>query len=104
MLVLGSVLAVFFGASADAAGPLDAAIDTRVTTQKDAADSQERIDAVANQTHAMLLDFQHVSTSCRSSSGQGDGEFAAARVAPIEGLERGLQLDGDAERIEPGGR
>jgi len=69
MLVLGSVLAVF-GAPADAAGPLDAAIDTRVTTQKEAVDSQERIDAVAEETHAMLLDFQHVSTSCRSSWGR----------------------------------
>lgn len=49
-----------FGAPVSAAGPLDAAIDTRVTTQKEAADSQERIDAVADQTHAMLLDFQHV--------------------------------------------
>ncbi len=61
MLVLGSVLAAF-GTPAEAAGALDAAIDTRVTTQKEAADSQERIDAVAEETHAMLLDFQHVST------------------------------------------
>jgi hypothetical protein len=59
MLVLGSVLAAF-AAPADAAGPLDAAIDTRVTTQKEAAGSQKRIDAVAEETQAMLLDFQHV--------------------------------------------
>ncbi|MCA1853410.1 MAG: DUF3450 domain-containing protein [Beggiatoa sp.] len=59
MFVLGSVLAAF-GTASDAAGPLDAAIDTRVTTQKEAADSQERIDAVAEVTQAMLLDFQHV--------------------------------------------
>ena len=38
------------------------AIDTGVATQKEAADSQKRIDAVAEETDAMLLDFQHVST------------------------------------------
>ncbi len=59
VLVIAPMLAAF-GAPVSAAGPLDAAIDTRVTTQKEAADSQERIDAVADQTHAMLLDFQHV--------------------------------------------
>jgi hypothetical protein len=31
-----------------------------VLFQKAAADSQERIDAVADQTHAMLLDLRHV--------------------------------------------
>jgi len=55
----GAVL-LAFAIRAEAAGPLESAIDTRVTTQKEAADSQERIDAVADQTHAMLLDFQHV--------------------------------------------
>jgi hypothetical protein len=59
MLVVGSALAAF-GAASDAAGALDAAIDTRVTTQKEAAGSQKRIDAVAEETQAMLLDFQHV--------------------------------------------
>lgn len=42
------------------AGPLESAIDARVTTQKEAAQSQERIDTLADQTRAMLQDYQHV--------------------------------------------
>ncbi len=58
LLPLGALLVVL-AAPAPAADALGSAIDTQVTTQKEAADSQERIDAVAAETHTMLLEFQH---------------------------------------------
>ncbi len=57
--VLGSLFALL-GAPAHAADPLGSAIDTRVGIQKEAADSQGRIDSMAEETHAMLLEYQQV--------------------------------------------